>query len=148
MLPEIFVRYFHFICIFGLVSSVIAEHLLLKPQMTRQEIKRLALIDSIYGLSAILVVAAGLTLWFWVGKPADFYSKNWIFHTKVTMAVLMGLLSIYPTIFFIKQSKGPMEELVEMPPAIKWSIRLELLLIFSIPLLATFMAKGIGYFGD
>ncbi|GAB5551946.1 MAG: DUF2214 family protein [Saprospiraceae bacterium] len=147
MLAEIFTRYFHFITIFGLVSSVIAEHLLLKPRMTRQEIKRMAVIDGIYGLSAILVVAAGLTLWFGVGKPAEYYTQNWIFHTKVGLAILMGLLSIYPTIFFIKQRKGPAEELVAIPPAIKWTIRAELLIIFTIPLLASLMAKGIGQFG-
>lgn len=144
MLAEIFTRYFHFIFIFALVSSVVAEHLLLKPQMTRREIKRMAVLDGIYGLSAILVVAAGLTLWFGVGKPAEFYTQNWVFHTKVGLAILMGLLSIYPTVFFIKQRKGPAEELVDIPPAIKWTIRAELLLIFIIPLLASLMAKGIG----
>ena len=144
MLAEIFTRYFHFIFIFGLVSSVVAEHLLLKPQMTRRELKRMAIIDGVYGLSAILVVAAGLTLWFGVGKPAEFYTQNWIFHTKVGLAILMGLLSIYPTVFFIKQRKGPEEELVTVPPGIKWTIRMELLIILIIPLLATLMARGIG----
>lgn len=146
-MTEILIRYLHFISIFALVSSVVAEHLLLKERMTRKEIARLATIDGIYGLSAILAVAAGLTLWFGVGKPAEFYTQNWIFHTKVGLAVLMGILSIYPTVFFIQNRKGDhSNELIDIPKNIKMVIRLELLLIVIIPLLATMMAKGIGAF--
>ena len=149
MMAEILVRYVHFISIFAMVSAVVAEHLLLKKQLTRREIKRLSVVDSIYGISAILVVAMGLTLWFGVGKPAEIYSKNWIFHLKVGLFILMALLSIYPTVFFLKNRKGANpEEVVILPDSIKWMIRLELLLVVIIPLCATLMAKGIGFFGN
>ncbi len=149
MMAEILVRYFHFISIFTMISAVVAEHLLLKKQLTRKEIKRLSIIDGIYGISAILVVAMGLTLWFGVGKPAEVYSKNWIFHLKVGLFILMALLSIYPTVFFLKNRKGASpEEVVTLPDSIKWMIRLELLLVIVIPLCATLMAKGIGFFGN
>ncbi len=149
MMAEILVRYFHFISIFTMISAVVAEHLLLKKQLTRKEIKRLSIIDGIYGISAILVVAMGLTLWFGVGKPAEVYSKNWIFHLKVGLFILMALLSIYPTVFFLKNRKGASpEEVVTLPDSIKWMIRLELLLVVVISLCATLMAKGIGFFGN
>lgn len=149
MMAEILVRYVHFISIFAMVSAVVAEHLLLKKQLTRREIKRLSVVDGIYGISAILVVAIGLTLWFGVGKPAEIYSKNWIFHLKVGLFILMALLSIYPTVFFLKNRKGANpEEVVILPDSIKWMIRLELLLVVIIPLCATLMAKGIGFFGN
>lgn len=149
MMAEILVRYAHFISIFAMVSAVVAEHLLLKKQLTRREIKRLSVVDGIYGISAILVVAMGLTLWFGVGKPAEIYSKNWIFHLKVGLFILMALLSIYPTVFFLKNRKGANpEEVVILPDSIKWMIRLELLLVVIIPLCATLMAKGIGFFGN
>jgi putative membrane protein len=144
MTAEILTRYFHFITIFTLVASVVAEHLLLKPRMTRAEINRMARIDTVYGVSAILVVAAGLTLWFGVGKPAAFYNTNPILHTKVGLAVLMGIFSIWPTVFFMKNRKGDPTEAVEVPSIVKLMIRLELLLILIIPLLASLMAKGVG----
>lgn len=144
MITEVLVRYTHFIAIFVWVGALTAEHLLLKPQLSRLEIKKLARIDGIYGLAAIVVVAAGLTLWFWVGKPAEFYDKNWILHTKVGLAVIVGLLSIYPTVFFIRNQKGPAEEIVEIPSNVKLLVRIELALMLVIPLLATLMAKGIG----
>lgn len=149
MTAEILLRYLHFVSIFIVVSSVVAEHLLLKPQMTRTEIKRLSTIDGIYGLSSIVVVGVGLTLWLSdIGKPAAFYTQNHIFLTKVGLFVIVGLLSIYPTVFFLKNRKGEdSNEEVTIPKAIKILIRAELLLLFLMPLLAVLMAKGIGYSG-
>ena len=147
MTAEIIAKYVHFLCIFAIVGALTSEHLLLKDRMTRKEIYRLSIIDAIYGVSALLLLGAGLSLWLWLGKPAEFYSKNWIFHLKLTLFLLIGLLSIYPTIFFIKNRKGKPEEIVDVPKSIKMLLRVELLLLFIIPLLASLMAKGIGFFG-
>ncbi|MEJ7645330.1 MAG: DUF2214 family protein [Chryseolinea sp.] len=145
---EIFLRYAHFVCIFAIVGSLVSEHMLLKKSMSRKEISRLSRIDAVYGIAALLLVGAGLTLWFGdVGKPSYFYSKNWIFHTKITLFVAIGLLSIVPTIFFTKNRKGNPEEMVSVPPSVFMMLRLELLFLFIMPLLAGLMAHGIGYFG-
>jgi len=117
--------------------------------MTRAELGRLARIDAIYGIASLTLVAAGLTLWLGsIGKPAVFYSKNWIFHIKLTMFAIIGILSIYPTLFFIKHRKGHHEDVVSIPGKIFWMLRFELLLLFIIPLLAGLMAKGVGFFGQ
>ncbi|WP_026998734.1 DUF2214 family protein [Eisenibacter elegans] len=146
MLLEISIKYVHFLCIFAIVGALVGEHLLLKPTLSRQELRRLSRIDAIYGISALLLLAAGFTLWFGVGKPADFYTKNWIFHLKIGLFVLIGLLSIYPTVFFLQQSKGQDEELVSIPPLLVWCVRLELLALAIIPFCASLMARGIGTF--
>lgn len=148
MTTEIFLRYIHFVSIFTIVSTLVSEHLLLKKELTRGELARLARIDAIYGIAALTLIGAGLTLWLGsVGKPAVYYSKNWIFHTKITLFVTVGLLSIYPTVFFSRQRKGNPQDLVLIPKSIFWLLRFELLLLFVIPLLAGLMAKGIGFFG-
>lgn len=145
MTTEILLRYIHFICIFAIVSSLVAEHLLLKPSLKRKEIGRLAKIDGIYGFAVLVLLAAGLTLWLGgYGKPMAFYSQNALFQTKLGLFLVIGLLSIYPTVFFFKKRKGDPTELVTIPKSIFWTIRLELLLVFTIPLLAGLMAKGIG----
>tara|TARA_R110002020_G_scaffold450738_1_gene664414 strand:+ start:1088 stop:1534 length:447 start_codon:yes stop_codon:yes gene_type:complete len=148
MTPEIILRYLHFVSIFAIVGSLVSEHLLLKKELTRNEIKRLATIDGVYGMAALILLAVGLTLWLGgYGKPSEFYTMNFIFHIKITLFATIGILSIYPTVFFIKNRKGSPEELVEIPKTIFMLLRLELLLLFIIPLLAGLMAKGIGYFG-
>ncbi|MBX2969083.1 MAG: DUF2214 family protein [Cyclobacteriaceae bacterium] len=149
MTTELLLRYLHFISIFAIAATLVSEHLLLKPELTRKEIVRLSRIDAIYGAAALMLLGAGLTLWLGsFGKPAEFYSKNWIFHTKLSLFVCIGLLSIYPTVFFLKNRKGNPEEVVTIPRKIFWMLRLELLLLFIIPLLAGLMAKSVGYFGE
>ncbi|MBX2898344.1 MAG: DUF2214 family protein [Cyclobacteriaceae bacterium] len=149
MTTELLLRYVHFISIFTIVGSLVSEHMLLQKQLTRNTIAKIARIDAVYGFAALTLLAAGLTLWLGeYGKPALFYSKNWIFHTKLTLFVLIGVLSIYPTIFFIKQRKGNPDELVTIPTGVKMLVRIELLLLFIIPLLAGLMSRGVGYFGN
>jgi putative membrane protein len=144
MSTEILLRYIHFISIFTIVGTLASEHLLLKKSLTRSEIDRLSKIDGIYGLAVLVLLAAGMMLWLGgYGKPTEFYSSNPIFHTKLGFFVLIGLLSAYPTIFFIKNRKGDPEELIHIPNSIFWMVRFELLLLFIIPILAGLMAKGI-----
>src|SRR5687768_10999187 len=85
MTPEILLRYLHFVSIFVIVSTLVAEHLLLKKELTRAEIARLSRIDAVYGMAALALLIVGLTLWLGgFGKPTVYYSKNWIFHLKIT----------------------------------------------------------------
>ncbi len=146
MTEFIIIKYLHFLGIFGVVGALLIELFYVKSTMTRQEISRISRVDGIYGLSSIIVLLAGLTMWFWVGKPAEIYSRNWIFHTKVTMFVLVGILSIISTVFFLKQRKGNPDESVDIPSKILNLVRLEVFLLFLIPLLAVLMANGIGGF--
>ena len=142
---EIILRYVHFISIFTIVGTLVSEYLLLKNEMTRAELSRLARIDAVYGLAALVLLGAGLLLWLGsIGKPAEFYSKNWIFLTKIFLFIIVGLLSIYPTVYYIKNRKGQPDVSVKIPKVIFWMLRLELILVFIIPILAGLMAKGIG----
>ncbi|HEX7016992.1 MAG TPA: DUF2214 family protein [Cyclobacteriaceae bacterium] len=146
MTTEIILRYLHFISIFAIVGTLTSEHVLLRNSMTRREIGRLARIDAVYGIAALTLLGAGLTLWLSnIGKPAEFYSRNWIFHTKISLFLLVGILSIYPTVFFIKQRKGPADESVNVPKSVFTLLRLELTLLVIIPLLAGLMARGVGF---
>ena len=146
MTAEIALRYLHFISIFAIVGTLVSEHMLLRPAMTRREIGKLARIDAVYGMAALTLLAAGLTLWLGgFSKPTEFYSRNWIFHIKISLFLMIGLLSIYPTIFFIKQRKGSQEESVNVPKSVFMLLRLELTLLVIIPLLAGLMARGIGF---
>lgn len=144
MITDILIRALHFISVFALVAAVAAQHWGLRRQMTRLEIARLQRIDLVYGIGALAVLATGLLQWFVVGKPSSFYSPNPILHTKITLFLLVGLISIYPSIFFGRRRKGPPDEVVAVPARLIWSVRIELILLFAIPVLATLMARGIG----
>lgn len=143
---ELLCRYAHFLGIIVLASMLVAEHMLLKGQLNSKEIKRLAVIDASYGISALVVFLAGLSLWLWTGKPLDFYSSNIVFHSKLSAFLLMALLSIYPTLFLMKHRKNKTES-VAVPKSIVMVLRAELMLLVIIPLLAVLMARGVGLNG-
>ncbi len=140
---ELFIRYAHFLGMLLLASSLVAEHLLLTKTMTGIALRKVMIVDGIYGVSAVVVLTAGLMLWLGVGKPAVFYTSNFLFHIKFTLFILMALISIYPTVFFIRNRKERSKK-IEIPKLIFWAIRMELMLLALIPLFAVFIARGIG----
>jgi len=119
------------------------EHFNLKPVISKDTLKRLGIIDAVYGISALVVLTCGILMWLSVGKPKEFYSKNMLFHIKMTLFFITGILSIIPTIFLIKNRKTDKEE-IEVPKKIIMIIRIELLIFITIPILAVLMARGIG----
>lgn len=143
MTTDLFVRYFHFLGIFAMFAVLTVQHMQLKGQVAAGGMKKIAVLDAAYGVAALVVLLCGLGLWLWVGKPAGFYSHNWVFHTKITLFVLVGILSIMPTLFILKNRKNPGP--VTVPKSIVMIIRMELLLLCIIPLLAILMANGVGY---
>jgi putative membrane protein len=141
---DILVRYLHFVSILSLFGTLLAENILIGKALPRAEIKRLARIDAAFGLSALSALAAGLLLWFRYGKGAQFYLKNPVFHAKLGLFLLVALLSIYPTVFFLKRRKGEPGETVAVPGSLIAMLRVELGLALLIPLLAVLMARGYG----
>lgn len=143
-MEEIIIRYTHFMGILSLASILTTQNVLLLYLPNMVSHKRLVIIDALYGLSAIVVLASGLTLWFAVGKPQEFYSQNGIFHFKVTLFFCIALLSLYPTIYFIKNRKC--SNVREIPNAVIICKRLEMFLLVVMPLCAVLMARGVGYY--
>lgn len=141
-MEESLVRSLHFISIFALVAALITEHMLIKPKMTPAECAKIARVDMIYGIAAILVLIAGSMLLMGVGKPSAFYLQNPLFHIKLTLFAAIALLSIYPTIFFIKNRNTTVD--VMLPRKIIMFNRMQLLLVFVIPIFASMMSRGIG----
>ncbi len=144
MLLEILIRYLHFGSLFGLSAAVIAQAFLLRPKMIRREIAQIQRVDLLYAVMVVLVLATGFAQWFWVGKPSQFYSSNPIFHAKVTLFLIIGILSAWPSVFLGKQKKGEPDETVEVPRGVILSVRAEVVLLALMPLLASLMAKGVG----
>ncbi len=146
MTAFIVLRYLHFLALSVLFGLLVAQHLKVKKQMSPDEIRRVMFIDAGYGIAALVVFSMGLCLWLWVGKPAEFYSANPVFHAKLGLFLVMALLSVYPAITFIRlrlSSRGS-DQMVTVPKPVIGVIRAELILFLCIPLLAVIMAQGQG----
>ena len=142
MYYELF-RLSHFVAIFFFAGALVVENMAIKPQISGEDARNLAKVDAVCGISALLVFGIGLTLWLWVGKPAEFYSSNPIFHAKLGLFLLMVLCAIAPAAFFLKHRKF-YEEIVAVPSYLRLLIKFELVLLLIIPVLALLMARGIG----
>jgi putative membrane protein len=145
MITFILVKYLHFIGIIGLSGTLLAENIMLKSEMSKTQLTKMSLIDAGYGISAMIAVTGGLILWFGVGKESVYYSSNWIFLVKVGIVSMMGIISIWPTVYFIKnRSKNGEDDVVLLPVYIRIMVRVQLIFLFSVPLLASLMAYGFG----
>ena len=144
MTLELIIRYLHFLAILLVFGSLLVEIVLVKKTLPKKMLKLIGKIDALYGLAILLLFGAGLSLWFWVGKPAEFYSQNPIFILKFVLVCLVGILSIWPTIFFIKNQKGNDEDVVKIPSYIRKIILVEVVLLLVVPMLAVLMARGVG----
>lgn len=135
-------RYLPFISIFLVVGSVFAQQFLVTKQMKKTTLKTVLITDAIYGVASILTVTFGMILWFVVGKPATFYSESNLFWIKMVLFIIVGILSLYPTLFYFK-SKKKSETFISVPNQLIYVLRLEVALLLIIPLFAELMAFGI-----
>jgi len=146
-MTEIFIRYMHFMAILIFTSGLAAQHLLLSDQISPKQLKRLIAIDTIVIISMVLLFSMGLLLWFGVGKLEASYSKNWIFHTKITLFVVMMFLSSYTT-RFLRGQQHTSSQIIQIPASIPRVINIELTILIFLPLLAVLMSHGYGYIGS
>ncbi len=140
--------YIHLIFIVVIFCCLVAELMLVKEQVSYDIVKKLSKIDALYGVAAIIVVTTGLLNWMNFGKGYDYYAFNTLFNIKFSLFIVVGLLSLYPTILFArtkKKYKAERPENVSLPSQknIRKVIIIELIIMSSIPLLAELMANGI-----
>jgi len=106
-------------------------------------------VDLVYGISAGLLLIVGLLRVFIFEKGVNFYIHNPFFWVKMAVFALVALMSIDPTLRFIRWNRTLKEG---RPPVISEAefkrtrllIHLELAGIVIILLAAAMMARGIG----
>ncbi|WP_425392379.1 DUF2214 family protein [Ekhidna sp.] len=140
--------YTHLLFILTIFCTLIAELILLRKSITGKSLNLLSKVDGMYGLAAIMVVGTGLLNWFLFGKGSTYYSGNTLFLIKISLFVIVGLLSIYPTIMIARAKKrmklqGLREVELHNVRKIRNFIKAELVIMAIIPLLAELMANGI-----
>ncbi len=140
---DILIRYLHLFGVVILAGTLIIENMAIARDISREDVRNLAKVDGVYGASAVIVLICGLIMLIAGAKPSGFYTANPVFHVKITLFVLVALLSIYPTVFFLRNRKTEAERLA-VPVAVIRVLRLELVLLAFIPILAFLMARGIG----
>lgn len=140
--------YAHFICIFTLASLLAGELVILRKTMPADLVRRLQGIDRWYGIVAGLVIASGLARLFLGIKGAAFYTHNPIFWTKMGLFVIVALISIAPTIAYVRWSaRTSADGSIVLGDGEFMGLRrllwLQVGVFLLIPLCATLMARGL-----
>ena len=144
--------YLHYLSIFLLFALLSIEHVQFKLPLDLRRARSLIITDVAYGICAGLVLFTGLARVIWYGKGLDYYLGNSLFHAKVGLFILIGLISVVPTFVFLNWRNSLKAGEVPQVSArqarlVTGVIRLELLLLLAIPLLAVLMASGYGVTG-
>ena len=84
----------------------------------------------------------------WGAKGWSFYAHNPVFHVKITLFVLVGLLSIVPTLAFLRWRRAQRADPAARVADAAWRrvrgfVIAELVLVALIPLAAVVMARGL-----
>ena len=149
MWSDALLAYLHYISIFTLIVFLTAEAVVLRPDMTPEIRRRLARYDAVFGMAALAVLVTGVLRVLYGAKGAAFYLHNPVFHVKIGLYILVGLLSIMPTVAILRWKKQgkTLPDFVPTPSEIaktrRW-VMVESHLIIFIPLAAVLMARGIG----
>ena len=141
--------YLHYLSIFVLFALLSVEHVQFKLPLDLRRARSLIITDIAYGISAGVVLFTGLARVLWYGKGLDYYLGNSLFHAKVGLFILVGLISVVPTFVFLNWRNslkaGEVPQVSERQARLViMVIRLELLLLLALPLLAVLMARGYG----
>jgi putative membrane protein len=150
MLPHVIGSSLHYIAVFLLVGAVTAELYLLKLKPSAEVIAVAARADLMYGVGAVLVLMTGLAGVFHNGKGVAYYMHNGAFHGAVTFFILAGLLSIAPTMRYLRWRRaavlgGALPTDAEWKAQRKW-VHMQLGLFALIAVCMSMMARGVGSF--
>jgi putative membrane protein len=143
----VLMAFLHHVAAFTLVAAVAVELVLLKGELTLWSARRLQVADMVLGIAAGILFVVGLARVVWFEKGAAYYFSNHAFLAKLTLFIIVGLLSIVPTLEFLSWRKAVQSGQVPMVAAgklerVRMIVHAELAAIVLIVLCAAIMAKG------
>ena len=139
--------FLHHLFAFTLVSALAIEFALIRMELTLASARRLQFTDLVLGIAAGLLLVIGLCRVFFFEKGAEYYWHSHAFLTKFGLFIIIGLLSIIPTMEFlswrgaIAAGQAPVMDTAKRK-RVTMVIHIELAAIVLILLFAAMMARG------
>ena len=139
----------HHLVVFLLVAIRAAEFALLRPGLAGARIRQLARIDAAYGGVATLVIIVGVLRVIYGASGWEYYVGNYAFWGKMAAFLVMGLLTIPPTLAIRRWLKASTGDAAYAIPAAEIAIsrryiHLQAAILVLIPIFAAAMARGYG----
>ena len=148
-MTDALLAYVHYAAMVLIAVSLFVQYRTCRIGVTTAGVQLLARVDFLYMVAAILALASGVVRLVWFAKGPAFYLHNPVFYIKMALFIAVGLLSISPTLQFMKWTRALQSGARNV--AEPWQVArvgryllTELVLFTLIPLMAVFMARGIG----
>ena len=144
--------FLHHAAAFVIVGVLTAELVMLGGELTPTSARSILRMDAAYGIAATVLLIVGFGRVLYTEKGPEYYFHSAPFLVKISLFLIVGLLSIYPTLQYLGW-RGALR--AGRAPALAASVRrrlrmivhVELTLLFVIMLCAAMMARLIGFFG-
>jgi putative membrane protein len=141
----------HHLGAFSLVSLIVAELVLLRGRLDADGIGRFGRVDALYGITAGVVLLAGISRLLFGAVPIEFYLSNAFFWLKMAAFGVVGAVSVYPTLVGLRWRRAVAADRSFQAPAadaraLRRALAIELAVLPVIPVSAALMARGIGAF--
>lgn len=148
MILESFLAYFHLVAIFTMVVFMASEAALCRSEwMNPAVVHRLVRLDLIYGIAALCVLAAGLARAYWGMKGSGWYWSQPLLHFKLTLYIVIGLMSLKPTFSFLRWRRNLVATGALPPPeevrAVRRYVMIETHLLGLLLLAGVLLARGV-----
>ena len=149
MTTEALLAYAHFLAILTMVVFLASEAALCRREwLNAAVVERLAKVDMIYGISSIAVLLTGVARTYWGMKGTGWYWTQPLLHAKITLFIVVAVMSIVATLRFMRwrrnlRATGALPTELEIKKT-RRLIMIEAHLVALIPLLAVFLARGVG----
>jgi putative membrane protein len=139
----------HHLLVFTLIGVLAFEIGTVRLTITHDEILRVGRIDNWYGILAGVIVVVGFVRAIFAAKGWAYYQVNLFFWAKIATFLVIGLLSIPPTVAIIRWRKALKSDAAFAPPAnaitrVRGYLWAEAALFLLLPVFAAAMARGYG----
>lgn len=141
--------YLHFIAIFILFGFLTAQTVIIRRPLDAASIRLLGRLDLWYFGAAGGVLLTGFLRLGFGAKGAEFYLSSWPIYVKIGLFVLIALVSVFPTLAFIRWRRALDHDPAWTVPAeeqrrYRKLVMAEVHLAAMIPIFAVIMSRGLG----
>lgn len=136
----------HHLAVFALFGVLFAELVLVRKGVDLTTVNRISRVDLMYGALAAVIVVVGFSRAIFAAKGWTYYSHNLFFHLKVGTFIVIGLLSVPPTLAYIRWRVAHLAPSDAQVAGVRRWLWAELALFALLPAFAAAMARGYGEF--
>jgi putative membrane protein len=137
----------HHLLVFALVAVMFAELVSVLRGMGAAAVARVASLDASYGVLAGLIIIVGFARALFAAKGWDYYQHNAFFWAKIGTFAVIGLLSVPPTLAYLKWRRTGTAPTDEAVAGVRRYLLIEAVLFAPLLAFAAAMARGYGWFG-